>query len=157
VNLGYRPSSLFGEEFLSTPIHSPLSGRLIGSSPPSCRTRWAWSACTCSRCTSSTPSSYHSTSSCSPNARAGSRQRRSTCTSWRPGYWCVTSGLGLVRFLQIPSCPGMHHGQDQVDPPVSLDLVQFQIMSRKQFLVLQNVFVYTGTIPGSNGRIGTEH
>jgi hypothetical protein len=32
VNLGYRPSSLLGEEFLSTPIHSPLSGRLIGPS-----------------------------------------------------------------------------------------------------------------------------
>jgi hypothetical protein len=32
VNLGYRSSSLFGEEFLSTPIHSPLSGHLIG--PP---------------------------------------------------------------------------------------------------------------------------
>jgi hypothetical protein len=32
VNLGHRPSSLFGEEFLSAPIHSPLSGRLIGPS-----------------------------------------------------------------------------------------------------------------------------
>jgi hypothetical protein len=32
VNVGYRPSSLFGEEFLSAPIHSPLSGRLIGLS-----------------------------------------------------------------------------------------------------------------------------
>jgi hypothetical protein len=32
VNLGYRPSSLFGEEFLSAPIHSPLSGHLIGPS-----------------------------------------------------------------------------------------------------------------------------
>jgi hypothetical protein len=32
VNLGYRPSSLLGEEFLSAPIHSPLSGRLIGPS-----------------------------------------------------------------------------------------------------------------------------
>jgi hypothetical protein len=30
VNLGYWSSSLFGEEFLSAPIHSPLSGRLIG-------------------------------------------------------------------------------------------------------------------------------
>jgi hypothetical protein len=37
MNLGYRPSSLLGEEFLSAPIHSPpLSGRLIGPSlaPP---------------------------------------------------------------------------------------------------------------------------
>jgi hypothetical protein len=32
VNLGHRPSSLLGEEFLSAPIHSPLSGRLIGPS-----------------------------------------------------------------------------------------------------------------------------
>jgi predicted membrane protein len=32
VILGFRPSSLLGEEFLSAPIHSPLSGRLIG--PP---------------------------------------------------------------------------------------------------------------------------
>jgi hypothetical protein len=34
VNLRHRPSSLFGEEFLSAPIHSPapLSGRLIGPS-----------------------------------------------------------------------------------------------------------------------------
>jgi hypothetical protein len=33
VNLGYRSSSLLGEEFLSAPIHSPpLSGRLIGPS-----------------------------------------------------------------------------------------------------------------------------
>jgi hypothetical protein len=32
VNLGHRPSSLFGEEFLSAPIHSPLSGHLIGPS-----------------------------------------------------------------------------------------------------------------------------
>jgi hypothetical protein len=33
VNLGYRPSSLLGEELLSAPIHSPpLSGRLIGPS-----------------------------------------------------------------------------------------------------------------------------
>jgi hypothetical protein len=30
VNLGQRPSSLFGVELLSAPIHSPLSGRLIG-------------------------------------------------------------------------------------------------------------------------------
>jgi hypothetical protein len=35
VNLVHRPSSLFGEEFLSAPIHSPLSGRLIG--PSLCR------------------------------------------------------------------------------------------------------------------------
>jgi hypothetical protein len=32
VNLGQRSSSLFGEEFLSVPIHSPLSGRQIGPS-----------------------------------------------------------------------------------------------------------------------------
>jgi hypothetical protein len=32
VNLGHRPSYLFREEFLSTPIHSPLSGGLIGPS-----------------------------------------------------------------------------------------------------------------------------
>jgi hypothetical protein len=32
VNLGPRPNSLFGEEFLSASIHSPLSGRLIGPS-----------------------------------------------------------------------------------------------------------------------------
>jgi hypothetical protein len=32
VNLGHRPSSLFGEQLLSAPIHSPLSGRLIGPS-----------------------------------------------------------------------------------------------------------------------------
>jgi hypothetical protein len=32
VNLGYRSNSLFGEEFLSAPIHSPLFGRLIGLS-----------------------------------------------------------------------------------------------------------------------------
>jgi hypothetical protein len=32
VNLGYRPSSLLGEEFLSAPILSPLYGRLIGPS-----------------------------------------------------------------------------------------------------------------------------
>jgi hypothetical protein len=32
VNLGHRPSSLFGEEFLSALIHSPPSGRLIGPS-----------------------------------------------------------------------------------------------------------------------------
>jgi hypothetical protein len=32
VNLGYRSSSLFGEEFLSAPIHSPLFGRLVGPS-----------------------------------------------------------------------------------------------------------------------------
>jgi hypothetical protein len=32
VNLGFRPSSLLGEEFLSAPIHSPLSGRLIDPS-----------------------------------------------------------------------------------------------------------------------------
>jgi hypothetical protein len=32
VNLGYRPSYLFGEEFLSASIHSPLSGLLIGPS-----------------------------------------------------------------------------------------------------------------------------
>jgi hypothetical protein len=28
MNLGYRPSSLLGEEFLSASIHSPLFGRL---------------------------------------------------------------------------------------------------------------------------------
>jgi hypothetical protein len=32
VNLGHRPSSLLGEEFLSAPIHSPLYGRLISPS-----------------------------------------------------------------------------------------------------------------------------
>jgi hypothetical protein len=33
VNLGFRLSSLLGEEFLSVPIHSPpLSGRLISPS-----------------------------------------------------------------------------------------------------------------------------
>jgi hypothetical protein len=32
VNLGHRPSSLFWEEFLSAPIHSPLSSSLIGPS-----------------------------------------------------------------------------------------------------------------------------
>jgi hypothetical protein len=32
VNSGYRPGSLFREEFLWAPIHSPLSGRLIGPS-----------------------------------------------------------------------------------------------------------------------------
>jgi hypothetical protein len=32
LNLGHRPSSLFGEEFLLAPIHSPLSDRLIGPS-----------------------------------------------------------------------------------------------------------------------------
>jgi hypothetical protein len=29
MNLGHRPSSLFGEEFLSAPIHPPISDRLI--------------------------------------------------------------------------------------------------------------------------------
>jgi hypothetical protein len=32
VNLGHRPSFLFGEEYLSALIHFPLSGRLIGLS-----------------------------------------------------------------------------------------------------------------------------
>jgi hypothetical protein len=32
VNSGFRLSSLLGEEFLSAPIHSPLSGLLIGPS-----------------------------------------------------------------------------------------------------------------------------
>jgi hypothetical protein len=32
VNLQYMPSSLLIEEFLSAPIHSPLSGRLISPS-----------------------------------------------------------------------------------------------------------------------------
>jgi hypothetical protein len=34
VILGHRTSSLFGDEFLSAPIHSPLSGHLIGPSVP---------------------------------------------------------------------------------------------------------------------------
>jgi hypothetical protein len=33
VNLGYRPSSLLGEEFLSAPIHSILSGRVTPDFP----------------------------------------------------------------------------------------------------------------------------
>jgi hypothetical protein len=32
VILGYSRVHLFGKEFLSAPIHSPLSGRLIGPS-----------------------------------------------------------------------------------------------------------------------------
>jgi hypothetical protein len=40
VNLGHRLSSLFGEKFLSAPIHSPpLSGRLIGPSETTLHTR----------------------------------------------------------------------------------------------------------------------
>jgi hypothetical protein len=42
VDLGHRPSSLFGEEFLSAPIHPPLSGRLIGSSIGICNNSGFW-------------------------------------------------------------------------------------------------------------------
>jgi hypothetical protein len=44
VNLEYRPSSLFGEECLLAPIHSPLPGRLVGPSAGKAKTWYSFAS-----------------------------------------------------------------------------------------------------------------